>query len=277
MSIEEKVSRHYGHGGNLKRAILDGLAALGKDPEHIATADLAAVDEFHTGGREATVEIAAALGAHPAMRLLDLGSGIGGPARFFAETHGCHVIGIELTEEFVHVAETLTRRTGLAEHVTFRQGSVLELPFPPASFDAATLIHVGMNIADKRGLFAEVRKALVTGGLFVVYDMMRLAEGELRYPVPWAKNAETSFLASLAQYRTALERTGFTILAERERRQFALEFFARRRAAAAAEGGPPALSFHLILGPDFAQKIANLTANIEDGLLAPCEIVARSI
>ena len=123
------------------------------------------------------------------MHLLDVGSGIGGPARTFADAFGCRVTGVDLTEEFVEAANALTRRCGLSDRVSFRQASALALPFADASFDAATLIHVGMNIEDKAGLFAEVRRVLKPDARFGVYDIMRVAEGEIPYPMPWAATA----------------------------------------------------------------------------------------
>ncbi len=92
--------------------------------------------------------------------LLDIGCGIGGPARFFAERFGCRVTGIDLTADFVDAAKALTARVGLTERVAYRQASALTLPFADDSFDLATLLHVGMNIADKAALMTEVRRVL---------------------------------------------------------------------------------------------------------------------
>src|ERR1700720_1173462 len=148
MSSEAKVAGHYGRG-QLEELILAAVAREGKDPENLSADDLAAVDEFHVGGLEATQELAKHMGLRPGLPLLDVGSGIGGPARYFAAEHGCTVTGIDLTEEFVRVATSLTRRTKLDRLVEFQQGSALQLPFAPDAFDGAYMIHVGMNIAHK--------------------------------------------------------------------------------------------------------------------------------
>ena len=159
MNTEQQVATHYTHG-SLQQAILDALKQMGKDPERFTAMDLSTGDEFHLGWLPATAALAKDLGLAPGMHVLDVGCGIGGPARYFAEAHKCRVTGIDLTEEFVQVAAELTRRCGLADLVTFRQGSALDLPFDAGTFDAATLIHVGMNIADKARLFEEVRRVL---------------------------------------------------------------------------------------------------------------------
>jgi ubiquinone/menaquinone biosynthesis C-methylase UbiE len=161
MTAETQVARHYSLGA-IEARIDEALRAAGKNPDHLVPDDLAPLDEFHLGGRVATEAFALRLGLQHGMRLLDVGSGLGGPARYLARRHGCDVTGIDLTEEFVTVARALTRRLGM-EGVRFEQGSALAMPFSAGSFDAATLIHVGMNIADKGQLFREVKRILVPG------------------------------------------------------------------------------------------------------------------
>ena len=280
MDVEQLVARHYAQGG-LEAAILAGLAAAGKDPAHLGVDDLAPVDEFHIGGRRATEELAARLPLAPGMKLLDIGSGLGGAARYLAARHGCDVTGIDLTAEYVSVANMLAARVGLADRVRYVEGSAMALPFADASFDGATMLHVGMNIADKAALFRGVRRVLKPGGFFAIYDVMaedgRLGDGggDLAYPVPWATTAATSFVEPAASYRARLAESGFVVTHERNRRDLAMEFFVRMRAAAAA-GGPPPLGLHLVMGEATRAKVANMIANVERGLAAPVEIVARA-
>jgi ubiquinone/menaquinone biosynthesis C-methylase UbiE len=274
MDTERRVVGHYTRDG-LEGAILQALAAAGKDPDRLTPEDLAPVEELHTGGRQATVDLAARMGLSPGMHLLDVGSGVGGAARYFAREHGCRVTGIDLTEEYVRVASALTRRVGLDGSVSFRQGSALALPFPEGSFDGACMLHVGMNVADKAALFADVRRVLRPGAVFAVYDVMRLAPGALDFPLPWASAPETSFVEEPAAYRRALQTAGFAVAAERTRRDFALESLRRVQARMAAEGSLPVLGPHILVGEDHPRKIANLTALVERGLISPVEIVAR--
>jgi ubiquinone/menaquinone biosynthesis C-methylase UbiE len=274
MSVEQNVARHYGQG-SLEQAILEALTAAGKDPAHLVPADLAPVDEFHIGGRQATVEFAREFGAVRGMRLLDIGSGLGGASRYFAHEHGCRVTGIDLTDEYVRVAAALAARVGLGEQVSYRQGSASALPFAAGSFDGAYMLHVGMNIPDKAKLFAKVREVLAPDGKFGIYDIMREGEGELAYPVPWAATGETSFLASAADYRRLLEAAGFIVTKARSRRAFAVEFFKQMRART-AESGPSPLGLHILMGVDTPQKVANMIGNLERGLIAPTEIVCAT-
>ncbi len=275
MNVEQAVAQHYTHG-SLEQAILDALASAGKDLNRLTPKDLAPVDEFHIGGRQATIAFAEQLGLHPGMRLLDIGSGLGGASRYFALEQGCRVTGIDQSAEYVAVANALALRAGLAERVTYRKASALSLPFEAASFDAAYLFHVGMNIRDKARLFAEVRRVLAPSGLFGIYDVMRLTAGDLSYPVPWASGPESSFVEDAASYRRALEVQGFEVLKERSRRDFALEVFQAMRARGGA-GGPAPLGLHIVMGADAGKKVANMVGDITSGIIAPTELICRAV
>ncbi len=275
METEQAVARHYTHGA-LESAILEALRAAGKNADKLTTADLAAADEFHLGWHAETVELGRMLGFAPGMHLRDVGSGIGGPARYFAEAHGARVTGIDLTEEFVQVAAALTRRCGLSDRVDFRRASALAMPFADAAFDGATMIHVGMNIADKARLFTEVRRVLKPGARFGVYDVMRVGEDEIPYPMPWAATVETSFVETPETYRRLLVAAGFAIEQERNRREFCLDLARQMRGYTDSHGAPP-LSLHVLMGPASSERLANVMATLGRGTIAPVEMLARAI
>jgi ubiquinone/menaquinone biosynthesis C-methylase UbiE len=275
MDTERQVAKHYTHGA-LEGAILKALKSAGKDIDKLISGDLSGVDEFHLGWHAVTVELAKDLGFKRGMEVLDAGSGIGGPARYFAEAHGCRVTGIDLTPEFVDVATSLTRRCGLSDKVSFQQASALALPFEAGTFDAATLIHVGMNIKDKAKLFAEVRRVLKKGGRFGVYDVMRMEEKDIPYPMPWAMTAETSFVEPPDTYRKLLAAASFTIESETNRRHLVLKLGQEMREDAAKQGSP-ALGLSALLGPAAKERLANVTATLEGGTIAPIEMIARAL
>ncbi len=183
--LEGDLTAHYRHGG-LEAALLAALQAAGKNPDRLTPHDLMGATTSSISAALTTQDLAAQLGLHAGMQLLDIGSGLGGPARHLSATHGCRVTGIDLSPEYVAVATSLTRRMGLHEHVTFHLGSANGLDMPPASFDGATLLHVGMNVPDKPALFAAVHAALRPGGFFAVYDVMRTGPAPLAFPVPWS-------------------------------------------------------------------------------------------
>jgi len=275
MDTEHAIARHYAHG-SLEQAILDALAAAGKDADHLSPADLAPVDEFHIGGRAATIEFAAQLGVHGGMRLLDVGCGLGGAARYFAHEHGCHVTGIDLSGEYVAVANALAARVGLGERVSYLQASALDLPFTPESFDAVYLFHVGMNIEDKGRMFAGIQRVLAPSGVHGIDDVMRTGPGELSLPVPWASSAEACFVADPPTYRQLLQAAGFDVRKERNRRDFALDVFQKMRARG-APGRPAPLGLHIVMGANAAQKIANMVGDIGRGVIAPVEMICQAV
>lgn len=275
MSSEAKVAGHYTRGG-LEDTILQAVGRMGLDPDRLKAIDLAPADEFHVGGLDATRELATQMELEPGLRMLDVGSGIGGPARYFAAEHQCKVTGVDLTEEFVQVARSLTQRTKLDHLVGFVQASALNLKFSPESFDRAYMIHVGMNIADKASLFREVRRVLKRGGKFAIFDILRAGDAPMTYPVPWASSEETSFVVDKKSYREALEKAGFRVERERVRTAFAIEF-TERAIARAAQNGQPALALHLLMGDLAPVMIKNVLAMMKQGVLEPVELYARAV
>jgi ubiquinone/menaquinone biosynthesis C-methylase UbiE len=273
-SSEDRVALHY-TTENLEEQILRAFEAAGKPRASITADDLMAVDEFHIGGREATEAIAAQMQLRRGMRLLDLGSGIGGPARYFAAIHGCEVTGIDLTAEYVRTAQALTALVGMSASAKFEQGNAAQLPFADQTFESAYMFHVGMNIADKSKLFREIKRVLRPGSVFAIYDVMRIGPGDLQFPVPWATAAQESFVGSIEDYRKALAHEGFSILAERERKEFAIDFFERMRQRTAQEGPRP-LGIHLIMGETAMAKTGNVLDALRRGVIAPVEMFART-
>jgi SAM-dependent methyltransferase len=267
------IDRHYAHGA-LEQAIFSALAASGKDLSALSADDLAPVDEFHIGGRQATSDLAAQAGFSPGMRLLDIGCGLGGASRFFARRFACRVTGIDLTKDYVRVARELAARAGFGEEVGYETASALALPFAPETFDGATMLHVGMNIADKQRAFSEARRVLKPGGVFAIYDVMGDAEG-LAFPVPWASSAEASFVAGAATYRRLLSEAGFVVEKERSRAAVALDFLRKIQSRSAA-GGPPPLGLHILMGATTPQKVANMIDGVARGLIAPTEMIGRA-
>jgi ubiquinone/menaquinone biosynthesis C-methylase UbiE len=270
MSLEQTVSQHYTHG-NLEAELLAALQRSGKNLDALSYADLAVVDEFHIGGRPATRALAEQIDLPAGACVLDIGCGIGGPARFFAAERGWKVEGIDLTAEYVAVAAALSRRVGMADAVSFRQASATALPFNDGHFDGATMLHVGMNIPDKRAVFAEVRRVLRPGGLFAIYDAMRQSDGAFSYPVPWSSEPATNHIATPEAYKAALVAAGFTVIKERNRRDFALQSMQRRIDQTAQPIGLP-----VVMGATAAQKLANMRQMIEAGVFAPVELIARA-
>jgi len=259
--VLDGVRDHYRATG-LTLRLKAALAALGPEDRPLTPEQLAALDHFHTRGLAATAELARLVGITAEMSVLDVGSGIGGPARFLAATLGCRVTGVDLSEPFVEAARYLTERTGQSGQVSFQTGSALALPFAEGSFDAALLQHVAMNIADRPLLYREIRRVLKAGGRFATYDVV-LNGAEPHYPVPWARTPETSFLLTANATGEAIEAAGFRRLVWRDDTEAAKAWITQLRAS----GPPPAPNLGTVMGPDFAQLAANLGRSLMEGRL----------
>jgi len=224
MPDHEAVVSHYRHG-DLLAAIASALETAGKSQATVTVEDLAPVDEFDIGGRQASIDFLDQLAPAADQHWLDIGCGIGGASRFVSDRYGSRVSGSDLTGEFIDTGEALCDWVGLGDRATLRQGSALSLPFADDGFDGAYMMHVGMNIAGKATLAAEVYRVLRPGVLLGIYDVMRIGGGKLDYPVPWAASPDTCAVTTLDAYKSALSEAGFTHHAERNRRDFAIEFF----------------------------------------------------
>jgi len=274
MSGDLAVSQHYRHG-NLLGAIEGAVEKLGRSVDTVTVEDLGPVDEFHIGGRAATENLLNQLDISRRDYVLDVGCGLGGAARLVASKYSCHVTGIDLVPEFIETGVVLTSWVKLDRRVTLRQGSALSLPFEGESFTRALVLHVGMNVEDKKRLFGEVSRVLCPGGLLGLYDIMRTGAGEPAYPVPWATDAGMSHLSTREEYGALLADAGFTIEQAADRRAFAVEFFGALKARTQASGGPAPLGLHTLMKESTPVKIANMMAGIVSGVIAPVEIVAR--
>jgi SAM-dependent methyltransferase len=271
--VDSLVQRQYARGGMLER-LFAALVRDGRDPEKLAVSDLWRYDQLHTRGVEATRDHVERAGLRAHMHVLDLGCGVGGSSRYIAATIGCRVTGIDLTQECVDAAEELTRRCGLAGRIAYRQASALALPFAEGTFDHVYSHNVTMNIPDKRGLAAEVARVLRRGGRFSCSELGRCPGARIVYPMPWASDAEASFLATPGEMRAALEAGGLRIVEEIDlseiNRAGAKDAIDRHK-----RGEPPLQMNEIVMGEDFRERGRNSTRAVMDGSLVETLFIAE--
>jgi len=258
----QAVADHYKRRA-LGDVILAALTAAGIDIEHLTPDDLAPVDEFHSGGRNATVRLAQLAQIDGSERVLDVGCGIGGPSRYLASRFGCRMTGLDLTADFIALAGMLAQRTRLADKVTYRQGDALDLPFADASFDLVWSQNAAMNIADRDRLYAEMRRVLTPSGRLALQEIAAGPGGEPFYPTPWASDKSISFLITPDATRAALERIGFRMVAWQDTTEEALEQ-QRARAKALETGSLPPLGLHIVIGEAFPTVTKNMLRNLQE-------------
>ncbi|MGX5801417.1 class I SAM-dependent methyltransferase [Bradyrhizobium sp. Arg314] len=267
----DRVRDHYRATG-LSERLKTALTVFGPEEKRLMPEQLATLDQFHTRGLAATAELASLAAITADMSVLDVGSGVGGPARFLAATYDCEVTGVDLSEPFVEAARYLTARTGQDGKVSFENGSALELPFEDGRFDVVLLQHVAMNIADRPRLYREIRRVLKPGGKFATFDVV-LNGGDPHYPVPWAKTPSESFLLTADVTCKAIEAAGFGALVQKDDTAAAKVWFAELRAS----GPPPSLNLGVVMGQGFAEFTTNLGRNLMEGRLGILTAVFEAV
>lgn len=268
---DNQVEGQYARGdvwGRIETAIREA----GGDPARLSLDELAPLEEFHVGGRRASIELAELAALKPGFRVLDVGAGLGGPARLLAARFGCLVTTLDLTDEYCRAAEMLNQATGLADRITVRQGNALALPFADGEFDVVWTQHASMNIEDKPRLYAEIRRVLRDSGTFALHDVQAGPVQPIVFPVPWADNASLSFLATPLQTRSLVTSAGFAVVEWRDWTAAAMAFF-NRQAAAAKQ---PALGIGVYV-PGMAEKSRNLRQNLEHDRLRVTQAIFSAI
>ncbi|MGK2943584.1 MAG: class I SAM-dependent methyltransferase, partial [Desulfuromonadales bacterium] len=250
------------------------LDQAGINLDQLKSEDLSAIDQFHIGGRKATLELARQLELDETMQVLDVGSGLGGASRCLAMEFGCQVTGIDLSEEYCRIARMLARRLNLDSRVSYRHGNALDMPFADSCFDVLWTQHASMNISDKTGLYAEMWRVMKPGGILAIYDVLAGEGGPVYFPVPWARESDTSFLISPQQLRQRLEESGFEILSWQDNTEKARSWF-QRAAAKITRDGPPQLGIHLLMGEDFPLMAQNQVRNLEQNRITLIETIVK--
>lgn len=274
--IAETTARYWGRT-DLVRIVLEALQAAGKDLDHLDVDDLAATDQFHGGGRPATLRLAELAGFAarsgpdaPGTRLqvLDVGGGLGGPARTLAARYGCTVTVIDLTESYVEAAQELTARVGYDERVSHLVGNALDLPFEEDSFDVVWTQNSGMNIADKATLYRGFHRVLRPGGTLAFQEPLAGPAGDPHYPLMWADRPELSFLWRAGELRALVAGVGFE--------EQVWELVGEAAAIANAPAPPPHAVQRLIMGDERLAAIAAANRrNLAEDRIATVHAVFR--
>lgn len=271
MNKASVIADHY-RGGDLLGRLKAALIEDGIDPEAPTLDALAPYDHFHSRGLEATAELADGITVGIDDHILDMGAGMGGPARYMADRFGCYVTGIDLTQEFCDLAQHLNRLLHQNEKVTVKQGDVLRMPFDDASFDGAYSMNVSMNIEDKPAFYDEIIRVLKPGAWLVLSEIAKGPGGELDFPTPWAKSATSSFLATPEATRDKLEAAGFERVSIRDTLSESMEFAARSREMVERGLKPPHRAVRLVHGEIAGEASANSARGLKNGCTIPIEV-----
>lgn len=266
---DTSVHTQYATGAS-RAGIENALIAAGKDLHRLVPADLAPLEDFHTMGRLATSQLVGLTGLTPQTRVLDLGSGIGGTARYIADRSGCHVTTVDATGDYCGTARWLNHLVGLADRISVHQADATALPFAESAFQVVFTQHVQMNVADKPRLYREAHRVLVDGGLLAFWDITSGAHDEPGFPLPWADHPRQSHLVTSDGLRDAIQNAGFAIQTWND-----LTDQASTTMRALLASPPNPLGLHAFVA-NFAEKAGNLSQALADGRLRTIQGVARA-
>lgn len=257
--------------------VREAVICAGLDPIRLSRDDmrsLSDLDEFHCLGPQASTDLAALAGVCRGCRVLDVGCGLGGPARYLAATHGSSVVGIDITKDYLAAARELTEAMGLSRLVSYRHGDAVDLPFGKKEFDIVWLQVATTNIAERSRLYAEMRRVLKLGGRVAMFDIVAGPGGPVHFPVPWGYDESTSALLSLDETRAALRVAGLTLTAIVDVSELAEVWFAQQVGLSCKPEGPPPIGFHVLL-PEWGVMARNQWRNIRERRITFCYLIAE--
>ena len=265
--MSHERSAHYGREELADELLAVLEHAFGVD---LNEADLRGVDQFHLGGHVAIEALLDGLTLDGGATVLDVGCGIGGVARAIASRFRCAVTAIDLTPEYVRAARALSDRVGAGTGISFEVADALSIPYPDDGFNASIVVHVGMNISDKAALVDELHRVTKPGGYLAIYDIVRLTDAPLTYPLPWTADVATDHIDHADTYVAALAASGLTIQHQIDRTTLVLEAIQRNAS------DPPPVNLGHLMGPEWPTMFGNLRAALNAGVVAPVEIVAHT-
>ena len=272
MTNETNISDYWDKGDTPGR-VRAALTKAGLSSEKLRIEDIAPLDHFHARGLPATVDLANRLPIMPDHHVLDIGCGVGGPARYMADRFGCRVSGIDITPGFIEAGDELSRLTGMNEQVDLRVGDGATLPYEHSVFDGAYSQHVTMNVADRAGFFAEAYRVIKPGGFFGLSEHGLGSAGDPYLPLPWADRPEICFFVTRSQTEQFLLEAGFVQIKIIDTGQKYIDAYREILASANTQDGPPALGPHVLGGNDMPKWAANSTRCIEENRTHPIEAV----
>lgn len=263
-NLNQNIENHY-FKEELYEDIIKRLEEQEVDLNQVKRSDIAGADEFHVRGAEVSKELANSINLTEAS-VLDVGCGLGGPCRMLAEVYNCNATGIDLSNEYIRTANKLSKLVNLDHKTTFLQGDATNLPFEDNTFDVVWTQHVQMNIPDKKKFYSEINRVLKVGGHFLFYDILKKGNGEINYPMPWASNANLSFLFKAEEMDGFLKEFDFIKEQTTNQTQAGIDFF-DSLVAKLKEFGPPKMGLNVLMGETTKPKLMNLLTHLKSGEL----------
>ncbi len=273
--MQDKVIEHYS-SQNISSKIESALKEAGKDLENLEVKDFSVIDQLHTGGHLATIEIVKKANLSSGAKLLDAGCGIGGSSRLLAKEFQFQVTGIDIIDEFIKTAKFLTGKVGLENLTEFKQGSILDLPLPDNIYDAALSQHTLMNIKDKDVVLREFNRILKSEALLLLHEVVQKNDHPIDLPVPWAQSHNISFLNTWEKLLKICQNAGFELVFFSDKIKQAEQWWLKvKEATEKFSKSPRPLGSHIIFGYNGKKFGTTMLSNIQNNRITVIEAVLK--
>jgi ubiquinone/menaquinone biosynthesis C-methylase UbiE len=236
--------------------------------------ELFSIDQYHARGIAATFDLAKRMPIKKNQSILDIGCGLGGPARYYAKEFQCIITGIDITPSFIEIGNEFNKITSMSNKVKLKIGDGEILDFKNEIFDGAYSLHVTMNISDRKKFFSEAFRVLKKGSFFAFTEHGLGAEGNPIFPLPWADTEEMSYLMPLEQTILLLKEIGFSNIEIIETGEKYISGY-EKLTKSSSEKNKPILGIHVIGGESMQARSVNSMKSIRENRTLPFEIVCK--
>ena len=258
--------------GNLKERIDNALNQSGLNKRSLKIEDLHPIDQYHARGIAATKELAEKIDIKENQSIIDVGCGLAGPARYFADKFKCNVYGVDITPAFIEAGKDFNKRTNMDDKVHLQVSDGNTLPFHNDKFDGAISQHVTMNIENRESFFKEIFRVLKKDMFFAFSEHGLGPKENPIFPLPWADNEDMSFLIKPDLTIELLKKIGFKNILFLETGKKYVEGY-EKYLKSKRTSDIPTLGMHVIGGQTMFERQKNSMLSIKEERTLPFEII----
>ena len=272
--INSKSIENFWTRGDIFSRVQHAMSEAGLINKELNIEDLFPIDQYHARGIAATVDLGKRMPISKNQKIIDIGCGLGGPARYYAKEFKCFITGIDITPSFIEIGNEFNKLTSMSDNIKLLVGNGEILDFKNETFDGAYSQHVTMNISDRKKFFSEAFRVLKKDSFFAFTEHGLGPEGNPIFPLPWADSSEMSFLLPPETTISILKDIGFSDIKIIETADKYISGYEKLIGLKSAKK-KPVLGIHVIGGESMKQRSTNSMQSIKENRTLPFEIVCK--